>query len=80
MKQHMPVPDESREVPEESISIQSSIDIDNSDDNDTYDIYNRDRKKKSRKRTVQSNKIEATQQQEVIVRKNTTVKSVKRAP
>jgi hypothetical protein len=76
----MPVPDESREVPEESISIQSSIDIDNSDDNDTYDIYNRDRKKKSRKRTVQSNKIEATQQQEVIVRKNTTVKSVKRGP
>ena len=80
MKQHMPVPDESREVPEESISIQSSIDIDNSDDNDTYDIYNRDRKKKSRKRTVQSNKIEATQQQEVIVRKNTTIKSVKRGP
>jgi hypothetical protein len=80
MKKHMPVPDESRDVPEESISIQSSIDIDNSDDNDTYDIYNRDRKKKSRKRTVQSNKIEATQQQEVIVRKNTFVKSVKRVP
>ncbi len=80
MKKHMPVPDESREVPEESISIQSSIDIDSSDDNDTYDIYNRDRKKKSRKRTVQSNKIEAAQQQEVIVRKNTTVKSVKRGP
>lgn len=74
------MPDESRDVPEESISIQSSIDIDNSDENESYDIYQRDKKKKARKRTIQSNKNEAPQKEsDVIQRKNTTVKGNKRA-
>jgi hypothetical protein len=84
---HQVLPDDSHEIYDNSISIQSSINIMSEDDDEEFDIYQRgdgNRKKRKQQRNVKSNKVikrviegdddgTGAVEPNVIIRKNTTV-------